>query len=75
VVAKQRNLQNYQIQTKHNLIEYLLETDAGLNKTITNIEVTYPHDPVKSKDIAWFMESIFYARRRSFGKNYVSAIQ
>ena len=75
VVAKQRNLQNYQIQTKHNLIEYLLETDSGLNKTITNIEVTYPHDPVKSKDIAWFMESIFYARRRSFGKNYVSAIQ
>lgn len=71
IVAKQRNLINYEIQTKHNLMEYLLKIDTKLQQTTSVVEVTYPHDPVKSKDLAWFMESIFYARRRSFGKNYV----
>lgn len=74
VVAKHGYLNDYQIQTKYNILEYILDMDVELNKTHQSIQVTYPHDPIRSKDLAWFMESLFFARRRSFGKNYLKVI-
>jgi hypothetical protein len=74
VVSKQRNLKNYKIQTKYNILEYILDENAELIKAKSTIEVEYPHDPVRSKDLAWFIESLFFARRRSYGKNYLKVI-
>jgi len=71
VVAKQGNLINYEIKTKYNILEYILHTDSKLKKEDVVVNVTYPHDPIRSKDLGWFMESIFFARRRSFGKNFL----
>ena len=74
VVAKQRDLKDYQIKTKYNILEYILDMDVELKKSNQRIQITYPHDPIRSKDLAWFMESLFFARRRSFGKNYLKVI-
>jgi hypothetical protein len=74
VVGKQRKLTDYEIHTKYNILEYILDMRAVLNETNQNFSVTYTHDPVRSKDLAWFMESLFFARRRSFGKNYLKVI-
>ena len=48
--------------------------DMELKESTQTIQITYPHDPLRSKDLAWFMESLFFARRRSFGKNYLKVI-
>jgi hypothetical protein len=74
VVGKQRELKDYEIHTRYNILEYILDMRAELNETNQKVSVTYPHDPVRSKDLAWFMESLFFARRRSFGKNYLKVI-
>jgi hypothetical protein len=77
VVAKQRELNDYEISTKYNILEYITDAKFNMNGTLktvdTIVDVRYPHDPVKSKDLAWFMESIFFARRRSFGKNFLTS--
>lgn len=74
LVSKHSNLDNFNIQTEYNLFEYILDMDVQLEKKQTELEITYPHDPIRSKDLGWFMESIFFARRRSFGKNYLKVI-
>jgi hypothetical protein len=74
VVSKQRDLKNYQIQTNYNILQYILDESTELIKTKSVIEVDYPHDPIRSKNLAWFMESLFFARRRSYGKNYLKVI-
>lgn len=74
VVAKHGYLNNYEIKTKYNILEYILDMDVELKETNQMVSVTYPHDPIRSKDLAWFMESLFFARRRSFGKNYLKVI-
>jgi hypothetical protein len=74
VVTKQRDIKDYQIQTKYNILEYILDMDVELKESIQTIQITYPHDPIRSKDLAWFMESLFFARRRSYGKNYLKVI-
>ena len=48
--------------------------NVELKKETQIIQITYPHDPIRSKDLAWFMESLFFARRRSYGKNYLKVI-
>jgi len=74
VVAKQKDIKNYTITTKYNILEYIADANSTLNNTDNLIRIDYPHDPIRSKDLAWFMESIFFARRRSFGKNYLRVI-
>jgi len=74
VVAKQRDLKDYKIQTKYNILEYILDMDVELKKETKTIQIAYPHDPIRSKDLGWFMESLFFARRRSYGKNYLKVI-
>lgn len=75
VVSKQRDLKDYEIHTKYNILEYILDMDIKLNEKNQKVSVTYPHDPIRSKDLAWFMESLFFARRRSFGKNFLETIK
>jgi hypothetical protein len=74
VVTKQRDIKDYQVQTKYNILEYILDMEMKLKESTQTIQITYPHDPIRSKDLAWFMESLFFARRRSFGKNYLKVI-
>ena len=74
VVSKFRDLSDYQITLNYNLLDYIIDMDTELEHKETIIDVNYPHDPIRSKDLAWFMESIFFARRRSFGKNYLRVI-
>jgi coproporphyrinogen III oxidase-like Fe-S oxidoreductase len=74
VVAKQRDLKDYQIQTKYNILEYILDERVELKESNQMVQITYPHDPIRSKDLEWFMESLFFARRRSYGKNYLKVI-
>jgi len=71
VVAKQKDIKNYTVTTKYNILEYIADANGILNSTENLVNINYPHDPIRSKDLAWFMESIFFARRRSFGKNYL----
>lgn len=71
LVAKHSNLNDYKIQNHFNIFEYITNMDAELKEEKVDVLVNYPHDPIRSKDIAWFMESLFFARRRSFGKNYL----
>jgi hypothetical protein len=75
VVSKQRDLKDYEIHTKYNILEYILDMDIKLNEKNQKVSVTYPHDPIRSKNLAWFMESLFFARRRSFGKNFLETIK
>ena len=72
VVAKQKDIKNYTVTTKYNILEYITDANSTLKNTENLISINYPHDPIRSKDLAWFMESIFFARRRSFGKNYLA---
>ena len=72
VVAKQKDIKNYTVTTKYNILEYITDANSTLKNTENLISINYPHDPIRSKDLAWFMESIFFARRRSFGKNYLT---
>jgi len=74
VVSKQRDLKDFEIELDYNIHEYITNSESELKEEPTKVEVTYPHDPIRSKDLAWFMESIFYARRRSHGKNYLKTI-
>ena len=74
IVARQRDLKDFEIELDYNIHEYITNSEVELEHTKTKVEVTYPHDPIRSKDMAWFMESIFYARRRSYGKNYLKTI-
>jgi hypothetical protein len=75
VVAEQRNLIDYSFNMNYNLLEYIIDMDSELKGEETTIKITYPHDPIRSKDLAWFMESLFFARRRSFGKNFLETIK
>jgi radical SAM superfamily enzyme YgiQ (UPF0313 family) len=74
VVSKQRDLKDFEIELDYNIHEYITNSEVELKKQKTKVEITYPHDPIRSKDLAWFMESIFYARRRSHGKNYLKTL-
>lgn len=74
LVSNQRNLTNYQIQINHNILKYILNENTRLLETKTIINIEYPHDPIRSKDLAWFTESLFFARRRSHGKNYLKTV-
>jgi radical SAM superfamily enzyme YgiQ (UPF0313 family) len=74
IVARQRDLKNFEIELDYNIHEYITNSETELKHTKTKVEITYPHDPIRSKDMSWFMESIFYARRRSYGKNYLKTI-
>jgi len=74
VVAKQRDIKNYEINLNYNILQYILDESADLCETDNKVSVIYPHDPVRSKDMAWFLESLFFARRRSYGKNYLKVI-
>ena len=71
VVAKPRNLENFELDLNYNILEYILDMETELKNITESIEVTYPHDPIRSKDLNWFIESLFFARRRSYGKNYL----
>lgn len=73
LVAKHDDLSDYEITNYFNLFEYITNMDEPLREEKSEILVTYTHDPIRSKDIAWFMESLFFARRRSFGKNYLQS--
>jgi radical SAM superfamily enzyme YgiQ (UPF0313 family) len=74
IVARQRDLKDFELELNYNLHQYIINSEVDLINENTKIKVTYPHDPIRSKDLAWFMESIFYARRRSYGKNYLKTI-
>ena len=74
VVKSSGNLKDFEIELDYNIHEYITNSEVELKHTKTKVEITYPHDPIRSKDMAWFMESIFYARRRSYGKNYLKTI-
>jgi hypothetical protein len=74
LVAKQRNLKDFQISTNYNILDYIIYDEIDLKNVKSNVEVTHPHDPVRSKNLNWFMESIFFARRRSYGKNYLKTL-
>jgi hypothetical protein len=74
IVARQRDLKDFEIKLDYNIHEYITNSETELKHTKTKVQITYPHDPIRSKDMAWFMESIFYARRRSYGKNYLRTI-
>ena len=71
VVTKHNDISDYMIGLNNTIFTYITDTESPLQNNKEVIDVYYPHDPIKSKDINWFMESIFYARRRSFGKNYL----
>jgi radical SAM superfamily enzyme YgiQ (UPF0313 family) len=71
VVAKQRNIKNFELDINFNVLDYITNSVCELERNKTKLSVTYPHDIDKSKDLAWFLESIFFARRRSFGKNFI----
>ena len=71
VVTKHNDISDYTIGLNNTILTYITDTESPLQNNKEVIDVYYPHDPIKSKDIDWFMESIFYARRRSFGKNYL----
>lgn len=70
IVSKPRDLKNYSASLSHNIFDYIIN-DSALGKDTEKILVNFPHDLKKSEDINWFIESIFFARRRSFGKNYM----
>jgi hypothetical protein len=74
LVAKQRNLTNFSFMNNYNLLSYITNNDTKLNKIKNKVSVKFTHDPIRSNDISWFMESIFFARRRSYGKNYLKTI-
>lgn len=74
LVAKQRNLMDYNFVNNYDLLSYIIDNDTQLKQTKTEVSVKFPHDPIRSHDISWFMESIFFARRRSYGKNYLKRI-
>jgi len=74
VVGRQRDLKNYEINLKYNIYQYILDESIELCETNNKIGIIYPHDPIKSKDMAWFLESLFFARRRSYGKNFIKVI-
>jgi hypothetical protein len=74
LVAKQRNLKDFQISTNYNILDYIIYDEIDLKNIKSNVDVIHPHDPVRSKDLNWFMESIFFARRRSYGKNYLKTL-
>jgi radical SAM superfamily enzyme YgiQ (UPF0313 family) len=71
VVTKQRNIKNFELDINFNVLDYITNSVCELERNKTKLSVTYPHDIDKSKDLAWFLESIFFARRRSFGKNFI----
>jgi len=71
VVTKHNNIVDYKIKLNNKIFNYITDTETELEMCEEVVDVYYPHDPIKSKDINWFMESIFFARRRSFGKNYL----
>jgi len=71
VVTKHNNIVDYKIKLNNKIFNYITDTETELEMCEEVVDVYYPHDPIKSKNINWFMESIFFARRRSFGKNYL----
>lgn len=72
LVAKQKKLLNYSVLTEYNIYQYITNKAIPLKHEHSVINVKFKHDPIRSKDLAWFMESIFFARRRSYGKNYLT---
>lgn len=75
IIANPRKLNNYSIKLNYDILSYInnITDELKYNKII--VDVFYPHDIEKSKNIEWFLESIFYARRRSFGKNFLKKIK
>jgi hypothetical protein len=71
VVARQRNIEDFYLDVNFNILDYITKTNCELKKIKKKLSVNYSHDIVKSKDLFWFLESIFFARRRSFGKNFI----
>ena len=58
----------------YNLHDYLISKDVKLVKQPTTLRVYYPHDRERSMDFLWYVESLYYARRRNFGKNFLETI-
>jgi hypothetical protein len=59
----------------YNLHEYLVYKDAELVKKPTKIRTWFPHDLERSKDFLWYVQAVYFARRRNFGKNFLETIQ
>lgn len=74
VVSKHNEFESFKLNLHYNIMDYLINTDSTLINKNELVEIIYPHDPIRSKNMDWFLESIFYARRRSFGKNYIKTI-
>jgi tRNA A37 methylthiotransferase MiaB len=58
---------------QYNLLSYLHGQDLITGPSV--IKTSYPHDKERSKDLRFFIESIYFARRRSFGKNFLETIE
>lgn len=58
---------------QYNLLSYLHGQDLITGPSV--IKTSYPHDKERSKDLGFFIESIYFARRRSFGKNFLETIE
>ena len=59
----------------YNLHEYLVYKDAELVKKPTKIRTWFPHDLERSKDFLWYVQAVYFARRRNFGKNFLETIE
>ena len=71
IVVRQNEIKNFKLNLKYNIFDYINNENVELIKQNNEVLVEFSHDPIRSKDIGWFMESIFFARRRSYGKNYI----
>jgi radical SAM superfamily enzyme YgiQ (UPF0313 family) len=71
LIVKQHEIKNHKIKLKHNLFDFINSESVNLKKIDNEILVEFTHDQIKSKDVAWFIESIFFARRRSYGKYFL----
>lgn len=74
LVSKHNKFETLNINLKYNIFEFITDNIVDFRKENNQLKIYYPHDPIRSKDKAWFMESIFFARRRSYGKNFISKI-
>lgn len=71
IVVRQNEIKNYNLNFDYNILDYINNEDTTLQKINNNVSVLFRHDPIRSLDMSWFLESIFFARRRSYGKNLI----
>lgn len=57
---------------RYNLLPYI--QGAELEHVDSLVKIRYPHDKQRSQNLGFFIESIYFARRRSFGKNFLETV-